>query len=119
MKIIPQHNSIIIQNIFNNLIEHFDKRYPESTFFYKNGDIFFELDKKTNTLYCSYENVWKKISIESPLVEYTEKQEVINIFIQRFTNLESVTPSMETWVTHDWWDSIQIRKKLQIYDVQN
>ena len=91
MKIIPQHNILITQNIFKDLIEYKDERFPNSIFYHKNGKIYFELDMKNNILWCDIDLVWFIFSNQNTL-EYSETQRVIKDMVGIYTNWGSVTP---------------------------
>ena len=91
MKIIPQHNILLKLNIFYDLIEYKDEQHPDSIFYYKNDKIYFELDKKNNTLWCNYVLVWNIFSNQKTL-EYSETQRVIKDMVVKYTNWGSVTP---------------------------
>ena len=105
--IIPQHNILIKNNIFNNLIEYKDERYPNSIFYYKNDEIYFELDKKNNILWCDYNLVWCIFPNQKTL-EYGETQRVIKDMVDRYTNWGSVTPYSVSNCGRCWWIDIPI-----------
>jgi len=91
MKITPTHNILVKQNIFNNLIEYKDTRYPDSIFYHKNNKLYFELEINYDRLWCDSELVWRFFSNENTL-EYSETQRVIENMAGMYTNWGSVTP---------------------------
>ena len=91
MKIIPQHNILLKLNIFKNLIEYKDARYPDSIFYHKNDKIYFELDMKNNILWCDIDLVWNIFSNQNTL-KYNETQRVIKDMVETYTNWVPVTP---------------------------
>jgi len=93
MKIIPTHNILVKNNIFNNLIEYKDTRYPDVIFYHKNNKIYFELNTKSNNLWCDYDKVWRIFSNEKTL-EYSETQRVIKNEVGIHTNWGAVTPCL-------------------------
>ena len=96
--IIPKQNILIKKSLFHNLQEYKDNNYPDSIFYHKNGNIYFELDLKNNYLWCDYDMVWNVFSNNNEL-DYSETQCVIKNMVEQYTNWGSVTPC----TTPPWW----------------
>jgi hypothetical protein len=89
--IIPRHNILNKLSLFQGLEEYKDERYPNSIYYLKYGEIYFELDVEKHILYCSYTLVWNVFSEQSKY-NYGETQRVIKGMVERHTNWGSITP---------------------------
>ena len=89
--IIPKQNILYKLSLFQGLEEYKDDKFPNSIFYLKYGEIYFELDVDNNILYCSYTLVWNVFS-EQNKYNYGETQRVIKNMVERHTNWGSITP---------------------------
>ena len=105
--IIPKHNILNKLSIFQGLEEYKDERFPNSIFYLKNNNIYFEIYIETHLLYCSYNLVWNVFSEQSKY-NYNETQRVIKDVVERYTNWGSVTPKLTYSVIVIRWEDIRI-----------
>ena len=90
--IIPKQNILYKLSLFQGLEEYKDDRFPNSIFYLKNNNIYFELDVEKHILYCSYNLVWRVFSEQSKY-NYGETQRVIKDVVERYTYCGSITPT--------------------------
>jgi hypothetical protein len=90
--IIPKQNILYKLSLFQGLEEYNDNRYPNSIFYLKNNNIYFELDVDKHILYCSYNLVWRVFSEQSKY-NYGETQRVIKDVVEKYTNWGTITPT--------------------------
>ncbi len=68
-----------------------NKSYPDSEFYFKGKDVYFEHDKKTKYLWCDYDKIWSVFE-----KEYGMKYEEIQVFIKEqvteHLKLKDITP---------------------------
>ena len=105
--IIPKHNILNKLSIFQGLEEFKDDRYPNSIFYHKNDNIYFELDVEKHILYCSFTLVWNVFSEQSKY-NYYETQRVMKDEVERYTNWGLVTPLSVTLHWGRGWKDIPI-----------
>jgi hypothetical protein len=75
------------------------EKWPDSLFFAKNGEIWFEWDQKNNYLWCRYDTVWRVFETEFGL-NYDEIQSIIKEQVEQAYGLKGVTPHLhgqEIW----------------------
>ena len=77
--------------LFEGCVIHFDEQYPESVFFMKDGEIYFELDAKNNYIWCRYNYVWQLFETEFDLNSNQIRDLIKGQVEQRF-KMRGVTP---------------------------
>ena len=93
--IIPKQNILYKLSLFQGLEEYKDDRYPNSIFYLKNNNIYFELDVENHILYCSYNLAWNVFSEQSKY-NYDETLRVIKYVVEKYTNWGLITPCYRT-----------------------
>lgn len=68
------------------------KEYPDSIFFFKGDDYYFEYDWKNKRFWVSYDRVWKVFQEEYNM-KYYEIQSLIKTQMEQDFKLEGITPS--------------------------
>ena len=70
--------------MFEGCVIHFDDEYPDSVFFMKEGEVWFELDAKNNYLWCRWKYVWQVFETQFDL-NYNQIRDLIKGTVeQRF-----------------------------------
>ena len=69
------------------------EKYPNSIFFFKGNDFFFEYNSKSGSLWCSRNRVWSFLEKEYSL-NYNEIESLIKDMLEKHFNLRGVTPSV-------------------------
>lgn len=87
------------------------KDYPNSDFYVKGNDTYFEYDKKIKHLWCDYENVWRIFEKEYG-IKYDEIQAFIKVQVAKRLNIKDITPASSFWLS-----AAMVAKHLNIKDV--
>lgn len=69
-----------------------DKKYPNSTFGFKNDIFLWEYNSKKGYLWISYTQIWSKLEGEFSL-NYQELKELIKITVEEHFNCKGIIPN--------------------------
>ncbi len=87
------------------------KGYPDSDFYCKSNDVYFEHNKKRKILWCNYYKVWAVFKKEFDM-KYDEIQAFIKVRVARHLKMKDVTPYQ------DWGTSVyMVKRHLKMKDV--
>ena len=73
-------------------------KYPDSVFYFKNDEFFFEHDLKSGYFYCSYSKVWSFFETKFGL-NYDQISDLIKSTVEGHFKLGSITPSRFEYTT--------------------
>lgn len=67
------------------------RKYPDSIFFFKEDDFYFEYDFKNKNFWVSYDKVWRVFENEYSM-KFSEIQSFIKTQVEQGFKLEGITP---------------------------
>lgn len=80
--------------------EKTDPEYPNSVFWFKDGKLMFEWDKKSNILWCNYTRIWRVLQAKNNW-EYSETQSFIKLQVEKYFKMRDVTPALRVpYIVH-------------------
>ena len=83
-------------------LEQFEtEKYPEYTFFMKDGDVVFDYNKKNGYVYISYDKIWSFMESFFGL-EYEEIQDLTKEWVEEHYKLRVTTTSIDSIVKQNW-----------------
>ena len=91
----------MFQDMWDGCTIYHDPEYPDSVFYMKNGEWWFELDTKNNILWCVYEYLWGILKTDGKWDIITFKSFIKKQFGKIFKMMGVTPPSIRLLTNYE------------------